>query len=75
MIVLLGADGFGGFQSMLSLRESVSRLTGAQFQNVVLIDEVQRVQSSLGSVLYKIAAGEAAKVEHQPSSTPVLRGT
>lgn len=60
MIVLLGADGFGGFQSMLSLRESVSKLTGAQFQNVVLIDEVQRVQSSLGSVLYKIAAGEAA---------------
>lgn len=60
MIVLLGADGIGGFKSILSVRESVSRLTGAQFQNVVLIDEVQRVQSSLGSVLYKIGTGEAA---------------
>lgn len=60
IIVMLAADGISGFQSMLSVRESVSRLTGAQFQNVVLIDEVQRVQSALGSVLYKIAAGEAA---------------
>jgi signal transduction histidine kinase len=61
MIVLLGADGFIGFKSILSIREKVSRLTESQFRSVVLIDEVQRVQSALGSVLHRLSEGEAIK--------------
>ncbi len=61
IILLLGADGFIGFSRMALVRESVSRLTENQFRNVALIDEVQRVQSSLGSVLYRLAAGKNAE--------------
>ncbi len=58
IILLLGTDGFVGFHRMSLVRESVSQLTESQFRNVALIDEVQRVQSSLGSVLYRLAAGK-----------------
>lgn len=61
MIVLIGTDGIAGFRRILSVRESVSRLTETQFRNVALIDEVQRVQSLLSSVLTKLAAGDVAK--------------
>lgn len=57
MILLLGTDGVVGFRSIVSIRESASRLTDSQFRSVVLIDEVQRVQSALGSVLYRLASG------------------
>ncbi len=59
MIFLLGTDGVIGFRSILSIRERVSKLTENHFRNVVLIDEVQRVQSSFGSVLYRLATGAA----------------
>ena len=61
MIALLVADGFIGFKSILSIKEKVSRLTESQFRSVVLIDEVQRVQSALGSVLHRLSEGEAIK--------------
>jgi len=61
MIVLLGADGVIGFKSILSIREKVSSLTETQFRSVVLIDEVQRVQSALGSILHRLSDGEAIK--------------
>jgi signal transduction histidine kinase len=57
MIALLGADGVIGFRSLLSIRANVSALTENQFRNVVLIDEVQRAQSALSSVLYRLSAG------------------
>ena len=65
MILLLSADGFIGFRSLLEIRENVSRLTESHFRNVTLIDEVQRVQSSLGSVLHRLTAGEAVKDREQ----------
>lgn len=57
MIVLLLADVVIGFSTIISIRESVSDLAESQFRNVALIDEVQRAQSSLGSVLYQISFG------------------
>jgi signal transduction histidine kinase len=56
IIALLGIDGFIGFRAILSIRKNVSTLTGVQFRNVALIDEVQRAQSSLSSVLYGLPA-------------------
>lgn len=61
MILLIGTDGIVGFRRILSVRQSVSSLTETQFRDVALIDEVQRAQSLLGSVLTKLAAGDAAK--------------
>ncbi len=57
MIVLLGTDGFVGVKSLLSIRTKVSSLTENQFRNVVLIDEVQRAQSAIGSVVYQLSLG------------------
>ncbi|MCC6585944.1 MAG: MCP four helix bundle domain-containing protein [Bryobacterales bacterium] len=57
IIALLVMDGFVGFHSILSIRANVSALTEDQFLNVVLIDEVQRTQSGLSSVLYTLSNG------------------
>lgn len=59
MIALLGTDGFVGVRSLLSIRTKVSSLTEHQFRNVVLIDEVQRAQSAIGSVVYQLSLGAA----------------
>ncbi len=59
MIALLIADVMIGFSTIISIRESVSALTESQFRSVALIDEVQRAQSSLGSVLYRLSTGSA----------------
>jgi len=56
MIALLVTDGVVGFRSSLSIRSSVDALTDTQFRTVVLIDEVQRAQSTLGSVLYRLSS-------------------
>ncbi len=61
IIVLLVTDGLVGFRSILSIRESTSKLTETHFRNVMLIDEAQRVQTSMSSVLHRIAAGEASR--------------
>ncbi|MFL6351822.1 MAG: hypothetical protein ACJ74Z_08220 [Bryobacteraceae bacterium] len=52
IIALLGMDGFIGFRAILSIRKNVATLTAVQFRNVASIDEVQRAQLSLSSVLY-----------------------
>lgn len=44
-------------KGILSIRANVSTLTEDQFLNVVLIDEVQRTQSGLSSVLYTLSNG------------------
>lgn len=69
MIILLIADVVIGFSTIISIRESVSVLTENQFRSVALIDEVQRVQSSLGSVLYRLSTGSG------PADQAQLRGS
>jgi signal transduction histidine kinase len=54
MAALLAVDGVVGFQTIVSIRESVSTLIEHQFGNVVLIDEVQRAQASLSSIVYHL---------------------
>lgn len=58
MIGLIVTDGIIGFSTIVSIRESVSGLTEGQFRRVALIDEVQRAQSVLGTVLFSLSAGQ-----------------
>lgn len=65
MLLLLCTDGFIGFRSIVLIRQNVSRLTEHQFRSVALIDEVQRVQLSLSSVLGRLLLGEARRDRDQ----------
>lgn len=58
MVALLAFDGLTGVRTILSIREKVSDLTGQQFRNVMLIDEVQRAQAALSSVVYRLGSTE-----------------
>lgn len=58
IIALLTMDGIFGFRSIIATRRNVSSLMESQFRNVVLIDEVQRTQSTLGLVLNRLSANE-----------------
>lgn len=60
MVGLLAFDGLAGVQTITSIRAKVSTLTGQQFRNVILIDEVQRAQAVLSSVVYRLASGPKA---------------
>lgn len=54
MVCLVAASGIVGVQAIRSIRTNVSALTEDQFRTVILIDEVQRAQTSLSSVIYAL---------------------
>lgn len=60
MLALVAIDGLIGVQTILTIRENVSTLTDNQFRTVVLIDEVQRAQATLSSVIYELSSNPAA---------------
>jgi signal transduction histidine kinase len=54
MVLLIVIDGLIGVHTILRIRENVSRLNENQFRTVFLIDEVQRAQATLSSVVYEL---------------------
>jgi signal transduction histidine kinase len=55
MMVLLLTDAFVGIRSLLSIRETATRLVEEQYVQMSLIDEVQREQGALSAVFYQLA--------------------
>jgi signal transduction histidine kinase len=56
-IVLLALDGLVGFRGAVSTRESLSAITQNQLLNVVLIGQIQQLQSVVNSIGRRTAAG------------------
>ena len=55
MVGLVALVGAAGVQTIVTIRNNFSALSDNQFRTVILIDEVQRAQTSLSSVIYALS--------------------
>jgi signal transduction histidine kinase len=72
--VLLGIDAWVGYRGAASVRIGVAVLTENQLVSGPLIDEIQRVQSELSSIQYRLAVadpGERAQLKDEIASIEV----